>query len=109
MLFRSYKVVIEMRGEEILVRADEENFLFGKNHRAGRRKHKLVVNFEGGHGTLDSLKLWEGRPSPTWEEQREDWITKQKQRPSRKLTTRPEFEVKFRVAKLRRLCNKFIY
>ncbi|MCP4889466.1 MAG: hypothetical protein GY904_23030 [Planctomycetaceae bacterium] len=99
---RSYTVMIEMRGEEMLVRANEENFLLGKNHRVGRDMHKLVVNFEGGHGTLNSVKLWQASPNPTWEEQRGDWITRQMQRPSRKLTTQPEFEVKLRVAKLRR-------
>ena len=99
---RSYTVVIEMRGEEILVRADEQNFLFGKNHRVGREKHKLVVNFEGGRGTLDSVKLWEGRPNPTWAEQRSDWITRQQQRDSGKMSLSSESEVKFRVAKLRR-------
>jgi len=100
----SYTVLIEMRGEEMLVRADEENFLFGKNYRAGRAKHRLVVNLEGGHGTLDSVKLWEASPNPAWEKQRGDWIAKQKQRPSRKPTTKHEleFEMKVRVAKLRR-------
>jgi len=99
---RSYTVMIEMRGEEMLIRADEENFLFGKNHRAARDKHKLVVNFEGGHGSLDSVKLWQASPNPIWEQQRGDWITKQKQRPSRNLTIPPELEAKIRVAKLRR-------
>ena len=99
---RSYTVMIEMRGEEMLIRADEENFLFGKNHRAARDKHKLVVNFEGGNGTLESVKLWQASPNPTWEQQRGDWITKQKQRSGRKLKIPPEFAVKLRVAKLRR-------
>ena len=55
-----YTVTVEMRDSEFLVRINEENFLFGENYRAGRAKHRLVVSFEGGQGTLEAIRIWEG-------------------------------------------------
>jgi hypothetical protein len=99
---QSYTVMIEMSGPEFLVHADDENFLFGENYRVARAKHRLVVGFEGGEGTLDSVRLWEATPHPDWEKNRSAWIAKQKNRPSRDSEGLSEFEVKIRVAELRR-------
>ena len=97
-----YTVMIEMRGSEIMVHADDENFLLGKNHRVANPKSKLVVNFMHGKGTLDSIRIWEATPNPEWYKNRATWIAKKQERPQLDTATQSEFEFKFRVANLRR-------
>ncbi|MGZ0173313.1 MAG: hypothetical protein ACKVHE_27620, partial [Planctomycetales bacterium] len=97
-----YTVMVEMRGSELLVHINDENFLFGENYRAGRAKHRLVVSFEGGRGTLDSVRLWEGTPSPDWGKDREAWVSKRQERPPWDPEARKDFDFQLRVAELRR-------
>ena len=97
-----YTVTVEMNGPELLVRINDENFLFGKNYRVNRAKHRLVVSFEGGQGTLESIRLWEAIPNPTWEQNRGAWVARQNKRPSWDSETQRDFEFRFRVAELRR-------
>ena len=78
---RTYTVMIEMRGSEIMVHADDENFLFGENYRVANEKSKLVVNFERGKGTLDSIRIWEATHNPEWDKSRTGWIAKKQKRP----------------------------
>lgn len=97
-----YTVMIEMRASAIMVHADDENFLFGENHRVANPKSKLVVNFEGGKGTLDSIRIWEATPNPEWDKNRATWIANKQKRPKLNTATHSEFEFKYRVANLRR-------
>ena len=99
---RTYTVMIEMRGSEIMVHADDENFLFGENYRVANAKSKLVVNFERGKGTLDSIRLWAATPNPEWDRKRTTWIAKKQTRPQLDAAIDSEFDFKFRVANMRR-------
>ena len=91
-----------MRGSEIMVRADDDNFLFGENYRVSNAKSKLVVNFEHGKGTLDSIRLWAATPNPAWNKMRTTWVAKKKTRPQLNTAIHSEFAFKFRVAAMRR-------
>ena len=97
-----YTVRVEMRDSEFLVRLNDEDFLFGKNYRVGRAKHRIAVSFEGGQGTLESIRLWEGTLHPDWTHNREAWIAKQQERLSWEGEAPQDFEIRFRVAALRR-------
>lgn len=97
-----YTITVEMRDSEFLVRINENDFLLGKNYRAGRAKHRIAVSFEGGQGTLESIRLWEGKPRSNWPQNRENWIAKRRERLSWKSKAPQDFESRFRVAALRR-------
>jgi hypothetical protein len=94
-----YKVVVETRGDEMLVHMDDENFLYGRNHRIEREKKKLVMNF-GGTGTLDSIRIWEGKPNENWQSKRKSIIEQKKKRVPRDVKSDPEFEYKYGIASL---------
>ena len=95
-------VTVEMRDSEFLVRLNDKDFLFGENYRAGRAKHRLVVSFDGGQGTLESIRLWEGTPKASWPKERKDWESKKEERLSWKGKGPEDFGSRFRVAELRR-------
>ena len=94
-----YKVVVETRGDEMLVHMDDENFLYGRNHRIDREKKKLVISF-GGAGTLDSIRIWEGKPNENWQSKRKSIIEQKKKRVPRDVKSDPEFEYKYGIASL---------
>lgn len=97
-----YTVTVEMRDSEFLVRLNDKDFLFGENYRAGRAKHRIAVSFEGGQGTLESIRLWEGTPKASWPKERKDWESKKEERLSWEGEAPQDFESRFRVAALRR-------
>lgn len=97
-----YTVTVEMRDSEFLVRLNDKDFLFGENYRAGRVKHRLVVSFDGGQGTLESIRLWEGTPKASWPKERKDWESKKEERLSWEGKGPEDFGSRFRVAGLRR-------
>ena len=99
---RQYTVMVETRGTEIMVHADDENFLLGENHRVANPKARVLIMFEGGKGTLDNIRVWEGLPNPAWNANRSAWITKKGKRPQRDFAADPEFEFKYLVGNLRR-------
>ena len=94
-----YTVVVETRGDEMLVHMDDENFLYGRNHRIDRDKKKLVISF-GGAGTLDSIRIWEGKPNENWQSKRKSIIEQKKKRVPRDVKSDPEFEYKYGIASL---------
>ena len=97
-----YTVTVEMRDSEFLVRLNDTDFLFGENYRAGRAKHRLVVSFDGGQGTLESIRLWEGTPKASWPKERKDWESKKEERLSWVGKGPEDFGSRFRIAGLRR-------
>ena len=97
-----YTVTVEMRDSEFLVRLSDQDFLFGENYRVGRAKHRIVVSFDGGQGTLESIRIWEGTPKVSWPKERKDWESKKEERLSWAEKGPQDFESRFRVAGLRR-------
>ncbi len=74
-------LMIEIRGEDVLARINDENFLVGSAARFARKLIPLQVCFQGGEGRLHSYKIWTGRELDKTGSALLEWQARRNERP----------------------------
>lgn len=97
-----YRVMIEIRGTDLLARIDDENFLMGRSARFANPHTPLQLCFEGVGGTVDNYRLWEGKAHDRSDDAWSEWAAKARQRPSWSSDADPTLAYEKRLGELRR-------
>lgn len=76
-----HTAILELNGEEMLVRVDDTLFLYGSH--PGINKEKKDVAFPVlGVALFDNVKIWNAKPSPAWPAEKAKLLARQGARPA---------------------------
>jgi hypothetical protein len=61
-----HSLLVEVVGDEILVRVDEQHFVLGQDARLAHAKDNLLLGTRGGTMFVDNVRAWHAAPNPGW-------------------------------------------